>query len=129
MHRFHLIGSAYSGNEIQTMEIRGRDLLAGIPKIIEITDEEIREAFIHACVLRDLTARPLSLASKVRGCGATDVPMFLALDLLTAGVGLDRRVVNGHLREAPRKIVRSANLLLASYTIGTDSYRLVRAGV
>ncbi len=38
------IGSAYPGNEIQTMEIKGRDLVAGVPKIIEITDEEIREA-------------------------------------------------------------------------------------
>ena len=35
-----LIGSAYPGNEIQTMEIKGRDLVAGVPKIIEITDEE-----------------------------------------------------------------------------------------
>ena len=28
------IGSAYPGNEIQTMEIRGRDLVAGVPKIL-----------------------------------------------------------------------------------------------
>jgi len=40
------IGSAYPGNEIQTMEIKGRDLVAGAPKTIEITDEEIREALI-----------------------------------------------------------------------------------
>jgi rod shape-determining protein MreB len=40
------IGSAYPGNEIQTMEIRGRDLVAGVPKTIEITDEEIREALM-----------------------------------------------------------------------------------
>jgi rod shape-determining protein MreB and related proteins len=42
-----MIGSAYPGNEIQTMEIWGRDLVAGIPKIIEITDEEIREALME----------------------------------------------------------------------------------
>src|SRR5246127_2230911 len=41
------IGSAYPGNEIQTMEIKGRDLVAGTPKIIEITDEEIREALME----------------------------------------------------------------------------------
>jgi rod shape-determining protein MreB len=41
------IGSAYPGNEIQTMEIRGRDLVAGVPKTIEITDEEIREALME----------------------------------------------------------------------------------
>jgi rod shape-determining protein MreB len=42
-----MIGSAYPGNEIQTMEIKGRDLVAGVPKIIEITDEEIREALME----------------------------------------------------------------------------------
>jgi rod shape-determining protein MreB and related proteins len=42
-----MIGSAYPGNEIQTMEIKGRDLLAGVPKIIEISDEEIREALME----------------------------------------------------------------------------------
>jgi len=42
-----MIGSAYPGNEIQTMEIRGRDLVVGVPKIIEITDEEIREALME----------------------------------------------------------------------------------
>ena len=38
------IGSAYPGNDIQTMEIKGRDLVAGVPTTIEISDEEIREA-------------------------------------------------------------------------------------
>ncbi len=41
------IGSAYPGHEIQTMEIQGRDLVAGMPKIIEITDEEIPEALME----------------------------------------------------------------------------------
>jgi len=29
------------------MEIKGRDLVAGVPKTIEITDEEIREALME----------------------------------------------------------------------------------
>ncbi len=41
------IGSAYPGNEIQTMEIKGRDLVAGVPNTIEISDEEIREALME----------------------------------------------------------------------------------
>ena len=41
------IGSAYPGNEIQTMEIKGRDLVAAAPGIIEISDEEIREALME----------------------------------------------------------------------------------
>jgi len=40
------LGSAYPGNEIQTMEIKGRDLVASVPKIVEISDEEIREALM-----------------------------------------------------------------------------------
>ena len=41
------LGSAYPGHEIQTMQIRGRDVVAGVPKAIEITDEEIREALLE----------------------------------------------------------------------------------
>jgi rod shape-determining protein MreB and related proteins len=41
------IGSAYPRNEIETMEIKGRDLVAGVPRIIEIIDEEIREALME----------------------------------------------------------------------------------
>jgi rod shape-determining protein MreB len=42
------IGSAYPRNEIQTMEVKGRDLVAGVPKTIEITEEEIREALMES---------------------------------------------------------------------------------
>lgn len=38
------IGSAYPTNKSLTMEVKGRDLISGIPKAINITEEEIREA-------------------------------------------------------------------------------------
>ena len=38
------IGSAYPLKEPLTMEIKGRDLVEGVPKNLRITDEEIREA-------------------------------------------------------------------------------------
>ena len=38
------VGTAYPEDEIKTMFIKGRDLVAGIPKTIEINSEEIREA-------------------------------------------------------------------------------------
>ena len=41
------IGSAYPGNESQTMEIKGRDLVAGVPKTVEINDEEIRDSLLE----------------------------------------------------------------------------------
>jgi len=38
------IGSAYPLDEEMTMEVRGRDLVAGLPKMITISSEEVREA-------------------------------------------------------------------------------------
>ncbi len=38
------IGSAYPLEEELKMEVRGRDLIAGLPKMITITSEEVREA-------------------------------------------------------------------------------------
>ena len=38
------IGSAYPLNEPMTMEVKGRDLIAGIPKTLTVSDKEIRKA-------------------------------------------------------------------------------------
>lgn len=38
------IGSAYPLAEEMTMEVKGRDLIAGLPKTLRITSEEVREA-------------------------------------------------------------------------------------
>lgn len=38
------IGNAYPGDQIETIEVKGRDLVTGIPKILTIDSEEIREA-------------------------------------------------------------------------------------
>ena len=38
------MGSAYPVEEETTMEVKGRDLVAGLPKTITITSEEVREA-------------------------------------------------------------------------------------
>lgn len=38
------IGSAYPMEEEMTMDVKGRDLVAGLPKMISVTSEEIREA-------------------------------------------------------------------------------------
>ncbi len=38
------IGSAYPMDDRRTMEVKGRDLVTGVPKTIIITDEEVREA-------------------------------------------------------------------------------------
>ena len=38
------IGSAYPKDQIETIEVKGRDLVTGIPKILTIDSEEIRKA-------------------------------------------------------------------------------------
>jgi len=47
------IGSAYPLDEVLTMEVKGRDLVAGIPKTLTVNSDEIRDALaepIHAIV-------------------------------------------------------------------------------
>lgn len=41
------IGCAYPEKELRTTNVKGRDLISGIPKIIEINSEEIREAIME----------------------------------------------------------------------------------
>ena len=105
------LGSAYPGNEIQTMEIKGRDLVASVPKIVEISDEEIREALMEPVrqivesVRIALERTPPELASDIVGKGIvlagggallrnldvllreeTGLPVTIAPDPLTAVV-------------------------------------------
>ena len=41
------IGSAYPTEEPQSMEIKGRDLVAGVPKTVELSDDEIRDSLLE----------------------------------------------------------------------------------
>ncbi len=38
------IGNAFAGEQVAKMQIKGRDLVSGIPKIIEIDSDEVRES-------------------------------------------------------------------------------------
>jgi rod shape-determining protein MreB len=66
-----MIGTASSESKASTMEIKGRDLVAGIPKVVATTSEEIREALvepIHAiveCVHLTLERTPPELAADI----------------------------------------------------------------
>ena len=109
------IGSAAPLEEKKTMEIKGRNLIEGIPKTVTITDEEIREALADAissivnAVRVALERTPPELSADIvdkgivlTGGGAllarldrrlneeTDLPVFLAEDPLSSvvlGVG------------------------------------------
>ncbi len=41
------IGSAYPTEELKTLVIKGRDLVAGVPKTLEVNSEDIREAVME----------------------------------------------------------------------------------
>jgi rod shape-determining protein MreB len=70
------IGSAYPMKKRMTMEVKGRDLIGGIPKTLIISDEEVREALTE-------TFRDIVDAVKV---ALEQTPPELAADILDKGV-------------------------------------------
>ena len=86
------IGSAYPLEEELTMDVRGRDLIAGLPKTISITSVEIREALAD-------TVQAIVDASKST---LEHTPPELSADLIDRGIvmagggsllrGLDKRI-------------------------------------
>ncbi|MHC1720770.1 MAG: rod shape-determining protein [Clostridiaceae bacterium] len=71
------IGSAYDLGEEKAMEIRGRDLISGLPKVIEIKETEVREALkepinaIIDSIKSTLEKTPPELASDIMDKGIT----------------------------------------------------------
>ncbi|MDD9938009.1 MAG: rod shape-determining protein [Myxococcales bacterium] len=41
------VGNAYADDDVKTMEVKGRDLVAGVPKTVVVTGDEIREALME----------------------------------------------------------------------------------
>jgi len=73
------LGSAYPiGGERLTMEVKGRDLIDGIPKTIVVTAEEVREA---------LREPVLAIVDAVRRC-LERTPPELAADIVDKGIVL-----------------------------------------
>jgi len=70
------IGSAYPMEKSMTLEVKGRDLVAGIPKTLVISDEEIREALAD-------TFREIVEAVKI---SLERTPPELAADIVDKGV-------------------------------------------
>ncbi|KPK98105.1 MAG: rod shape-determining protein MreB [Omnitrophica WOR_2 bacterium SM23_72] len=70
------IGSAYPMEEELSMEVKGRDLVAGLPKTVTITSEEIREAL----------QEPLRAILEVTKISLERTPPELASDLIEHGI-------------------------------------------
>ena len=86
------IGSAYPLEEELNMDVRGRDLIAGLPKTISISSEEIREAL----------QEPIQAIVDASKITLENTPPELAADLIDRGIvmagggsllrGLDKRI-------------------------------------
>ncbi|MHB1679654.1 MAG: rod shape-determining protein [bacterium] len=72
------IGTAYPTEEISTMNIKGRDLVSGIPKIIEITSTEIYEAILE----------PISQIVDAVKTTLEKIPPELSSDIVDRGIAL-----------------------------------------
>ncbi len=72
------IGNAYPGAEVLKMEVKGRDLVAGVPKNVEITSDEIREAM----------AEPIQAVTEAVRVALERTPPELASDIVDRGIVL-----------------------------------------
>ncbi|MCX5858546.1 MAG: rod shape-determining protein [Proteobacteria bacterium] len=72
------IGNAYPTGENRTMEVRGRDLVVGIPKSVEIHEDEIREAL----------AEPVAAIIEAVKMTLERTPPELAADIADKGIVL-----------------------------------------
>ncbi len=70
------IGSAYPLEEEMSMEVKGRDLVAGLPKTVTVTSEEIRESL----------QEPLRAILEVIKISLERTPPELAADLIDHGI-------------------------------------------
>jgi rod shape-determining protein MreB len=70
------IGSAYRLEEELTMEIRGRDLINGLPKTVKITSEEVREAL----------SEPIASIVEAVKSVLEKTPPELAADIIDRGI-------------------------------------------
>ncbi len=72
------IGNAYPENEIQTVDVKGRDMVKGVPQTIEISSEEIREAI----------AESINTIVDAVKIGLERTPPELASDIVDKGIVL-----------------------------------------
>jgi rod shape-determining protein MreB len=72
------IGSAYNTGSERTVELRGRDLITGLPKVVEVTSSDIREAI----------ANPVNqIVDEVKVC-VEETPPELVADIMESGITL-----------------------------------------
>ena len=111
--KIHL-GSAYPMDEKMTIEIKGRDLVTGIPKTMIITDEEVRDAIWD----------PISTIVETVKIALERTPPELAADIVDRGIvlaggGALLRGLDTLLREETGLPVSIAEDPLSAVVLGT----------
>jgi cell shape determining protein, MreB/Mrl family len=110
------IGSAHPLDEPLTMEVKGRDLVEGVPKTLTLTDEEVREA------LAEVVA---AIVESVR-VALERTPPELSADIMDKGIiitggGSLLRNLDRRLREETGLPISYAEDPLASVVLGTGA--------
>ncbi|HOW16773.1 MAG TPA: rod shape-determining protein, partial [bacterium] len=72
------IGSAYPGDQVETMEVKGRDLVAGVPRTIIVNSDEIRDSL----------SDPINAIVDAVKVALERTPPELAADIVDKGVVL-----------------------------------------
>jgi rod shape-determining protein MreB len=108
------IGTACPTDENETMEVKGRDLVAGVPKILEIKSEEVREAL----------SEPVNAVVEAAKLALERTPPELAADIVDKGIvlvggGSQLRNLDVLLREATGLPVMLAEDPLTAVALGT----------
>jgi rod shape-determining protein MreB len=108
------IGSAFPLDEPMTMEIKGRDLIEGIPKTLTVTDAEIREAL----------QEPVAIIVNAVRVALERTPPELSADIVDRGIVLTGggsllRNLDRLLREETGLPVSVAEDPLSSVVLGT----------
>ncbi len=117
------LGNAYPDGQQRTMEVKGRDLVEGIPKTLTITDEEVREALAETVnVIVDTVRTALERT-----------PPELSADIIDKGIvlagggsllrGLDQRLREetgipvSHCDEPVSAVVRGTGMMLTDMSL------------
>ncbi len=108
------IGTAYPTDSMESIEVKGRDVVLGVPKTLEIKSEEVREAL----------SEPVNAVVEAAKIALERTPPELAADIVDKGIvlvggGSQLRNLDVLLREATGLPVMLAEDPLTAVAIGT----------
>jgi rod shape-determining protein MreB len=108
------VGNAYADEEVRTMEVKGRDLVAGVPKTVVVTSDEIREALME----------PINAIIEAVLLALERTPPELSADIVDKGIvltggGAQLRSLDVLLREETGLPVMVADYPVSAVVLGS----------